>query len=314
MTRSELRQMASPLLESPLLPPNTIEDLRARSRKRRRQHFAVAGGSVASLVLVVLLLVSSLATTPAAPPKSPSLASFIKVGVAVPDSVLDQVGLPPDVMPPTTLTGQPLLTAGGLPAVVYIGAEFCPYCAIQRWGLIVALSRFGSFSSLGQIIGSSSTAPFPNLQSWSFYGSSYTSRYLRFDPAEGETATPVSGQPNRGYTPLQKLSPLQSRVFYAYDGPPYISVSRLSEAIPFLDFGNKFLMIGSNASPAPLEGLSLDQIAGDLSDPASPVARAVDGTADYMIASICSMTGARVPICSSPFVHQALIRMPTVPK
>ena len=73
-------------------------------------------------------------------------------------------------------------------------------------------------------------------------------------------------------------------------------------------------MIGSNASPAPLEGLSLDQIAGDVSDASSPVARAVDGTANYMIASICSMTGATAPICSAPFVHQALIRMPKVAK
>jgi hypothetical protein len=55
MTTSELRRMALPLLESPLLPANTIEDLRARSRKRRQRHFAVAGGGAVSLALVVVL-------------------------------------------------------------------------------------------------------------------------------------------------------------------------------------------------------------------------------------------------------------------
>jgi len=33
--------------------------------------------------------------------------------------------------------------------VVYIGAEYCPYCAVERWPLIVALNRFGTLTNLG---------------------------------------------------------------------------------------------------------------------------------------------------------------------
>ena len=48
---------------------------------------------------------------------------------------------------PTTITGAPL-TSGGKPEMLYIGAEYCPYCAAERWAMIVALSRFGTFSGL----------------------------------------------------------------------------------------------------------------------------------------------------------------------
>jgi len=43
--------------------------------------------------------------------------------------------------------------------VSYVGGEYCPYCAIQRWALLVALSKFGSFTNLdGQVISSSTTS------------------------------------------------------------------------------------------------------------------------------------------------------------
>ena len=43
--------------------------------------------------------------------------------------------------------GSPL-SSGGKPEVLYVGTEFCPYCAAESWSLIVALSRFGQFSGL----------------------------------------------------------------------------------------------------------------------------------------------------------------------
>ncbi len=36
----------------------------------------------------------------------------------------------------------------GKPEVLFVGAEFCPFCAAERWPLIVALSRFGRFTAL----------------------------------------------------------------------------------------------------------------------------------------------------------------------
>ncbi|HEX3946349.1 MAG TPA: DUF929 family protein [Acidimicrobiales bacterium] len=116
--------------------------------------------------------------------------------------------------PPTRSTDQ------GRPAVVYVGGEFCPYCAVQRWALVVALSRFGTFADLGRVISSSSTDIYPDLQSWSFHGSTYSSPYLTFDLAEiySDTANPATGVAE-GYTSLDALSPLQAQAFDTYDAP-----------------------------------------------------------------------------------------------
>ena len=38
-----------------------------------------------------------------------------------------------------------------VPEILYMGAEYCPYCAAQRWSTIIALSRFGKFSGLGNM-------------------------------------------------------------------------------------------------------------------------------------------------------------------
>jgi hypothetical protein len=232
------------------------------------------------------------------------LATYIQQGVSVPDATLEAVGLPSVVTPPSSYSGQQTLTDQGKPAIVYVGAEFCPFCAMQRWALVVALSRFGTFSHLGQIISSSSTDVYPGIQSWSFDGSSFSSPSVTFDPAEIYSSTPTAS--GNGYEPLQSLSPLQKQVYDAYD--------QTNRGWPFLDIGNHFVAVGSATSPAVLEGLSLDQTASDVSDPSSAVAQAIDGTANYFIAAICSVVGNdAAPVCSAPMIAQAQANMKSSP-
>lgn len=310
---SELQRMARSLLERPLVDPPPIDDLRRRNQKRHRRHLASLGATALVIALVIVVVVAILpgSQKPARRPVEGSrLAAFIQTGVAVPDSVLEAVGVPSQLSPPTSLKGQPPLTDQGKPAVVYVGAEFCPYCALQRWALVVALSRFGTFSNLGQIISSSSTDVFPGLQSWSFSGSTYSSRYLTFDPAEVESSTPTPT--GRGFEPLDSLSPLESRAFDTYD----VTSTGSKGGMPFVDVANRFASIGwsssgiPNLGPAVLEGLSLDQIAADLSSPTSTVAQAIDGEANYLVAALCEVIGMNAaPMCSSSVVAQAQTRM-----
>jgi hypothetical protein len=35
----------------------------------------------------------------------------------------------------------PHLTSSGKPEILYVATEYCPYCAVENWPLIVALSR-----------------------------------------------------------------------------------------------------------------------------------------------------------------------------
>ena len=86
------------------------------------------------------------------------------------------------------------LTANGKPEVLYIGAEYCPYCAAERWAMIVALSRFGTFSGLATVHsaaanGAGEAEPYPNTPTWTFVNAKYTSQYLTFTRS---SSTPTS--------------------------------------------------------------------------------------------------------------------------
>lgn len=304
---SGLRLLAAPLIEEPLAPRPDIDQLHRRNTRRHHRRLAGTAAGVGVLGLVVALVVNLAVpggTSSPAPAPSSHLASYVVSATQVPESVLGEVGLPTSVTAPTVLSGQPPLTDGGKPAVVYVGAEYCPYCALERWALLVALSRFGTFTDLGQEVSSSSTDVYPGLQSWSFQGSSYSSTYLTFDPAETYSSTP--DPQGTGYEPLDSLTPLQQQAMDTYDGPPYSDTGSSGRSIPFIDIGNRYLAIGASASPAVLEGLSLDQIAADLTDPSSPVAQAVDGTANYLVGALCAVTGLQEPpACTAPVVAQA---------
>ena len=88
-------------------------------------------------------------------------------------------------------------TANGKPQVFYDGAEYCPFCAAARWGMIVSLSRFGTFSGLKTVHSSTTDNP-PNIPTWTFYGSTYTSKYINFTPVEETTNTIDSSTGNYG--------------------------------------------------------------------------------------------------------------------
>ena len=131
------------------------------------------------------------------------LPSSVVKALSVAPSTLDAVGTPASVSQPVRVAGAAVARgADGKALVTYIGAEYCPYCAAERWAIAVALSRFGTFSQLSGTH-SSGTDVYPDTQTLSFYGSSYTSAYLDFRSVE-ETTNQRSGS---GYRPLQEQAP-----------------------------------------------------------------------------------------------------------
>src|ERR1700748_114376 len=59
-------------------------------------------------------------------------------------------------------SGEPLVE-GGKPLVMFMGAEWCPFCATERWALVEATSRFGKWSGLGELSSRSGQDYFPSL-------------------------------------------------------------------------------------------------------------------------------------------------------
>jgi Domain of unknown function (DUF929) len=270
------------------------QQARAR-RAQARRRVLIAGGSVVVVIAIVLTFVfiklgskpsSSGSGNPATGTALP--ASVIRNVTGVPASTLDTVGagsLAASQLPIRAISDTPL-TSGGKPEMLYIGAEYCPYCAAMRWPMAIALSRFGTLSPLHGIHSTPNDVD-PSTPTLTFYKSSYTSRYLAFTPVENETVT--GGL-------LQSVTPAELAVWNKYDANSY----------PFIDIGNRYIISGPTYNPAILAGLTWAQVAAALQNPSSPVAQAVDGSANLITAAICKMTnGQPGSVCSSAGVTKA---------
>jgi Domain of unknown function (DUF929) len=263
----------------------------AQVRKRR---LWLAGGSIVAVIAVVVAFVlassnggssGSTSGNTAPAPTGSAVTSVLGQLTSVPAATLDQVGAGTTAANPTSITGA-ALTSGGKPEVLYIGAEYCPYCAAERWAMIVALNRFGTFSGLAPIRsaakdGGGNAEPFPLTPTWTVAKSSYTSSFVTFTPVEGYTNIPDTA--TGFYTVLQPPTAAQQALLNKYDAAN-------QGAIPFIDYGNRYISVGASYNPAILSGLTWAQIADDLHDPSSTVAKSVLGTANFATAAICSLT------------------------
>ena len=129
---------------------------------------AVGGGAVlllvAALVVVGLLGGSKGTTGTSAAGAAPLPAAVVDALTKPSTSLFDTVGSGGQrgyltKLPGTAITNGPT----GKPFVVYVGAEYCPFCAAERWSVVMALARFGSFSNLHESTSSPSDT-FPQYQ------------------------------------------------------------------------------------------------------------------------------------------------------
>ena len=285
----------------------TVARVRAeQARTERRRRVVIAASAVgAVLVVVAVLVVARLAgggspstATSGSPAGSASAAVTSSVS-RVPAATLNTVGAGSANNPPSAITA-PALRSGGKPRVLYIGAEYCPYCAAQRWAVAQALSRFGTWNGLGQTSSSASDVD-PNTATLSFHGATLTSPYVSFNGVETTTNQPAG----TGYQPLDTPAPADAALMRTYDAPPYLP-SGSAGGIPFLDIGGTYVSSGASYDPQLLAGKSQQQIADALKNPADPMAQAIDGAANAITAAICKTTSNQPPaVCSAPGVTAA---------
>src|SRR5690349_16795585 len=89
--------------------------------------------------------------------------------------------------------------------------------------------------------------------------------------------------PADGYRPRARWTPGSS---VPSTLPPYVNSADQSGAVPFLDIANRYILAGAQYNPQVLAGLTAAQIASQLSNPSSPVAQAIDGSAQVIIAAL----------------------------
>jgi Domain of unknown function (DUF929) len=253
-----------------------------------------AAVAVVAVALVAIVVVNQLGGNSTAAggnvsqPVSQTVATAIE---STGSGIADTVGTGGQPGSLTRLSGSTVLRGSdGKPLVVFVGAEYCPYCAAERWVIVNWLSRFGQFQNLTEIE-SSSTDVFPDTNTFSFHGASYSSAYLDFSSAELY---------DRSGNSLETPSAQVSSVFQTVDQPPYTSQKL---GFPFIDIAGLYTLYNTSYSPQLLQGLSWDQIAAKLSNPNDPVTKAIIGNANYMTAATCIATGNQpASACSSPTI------------
>jgi len=227
------------------------------------------------------------------------ISSTIQSELMVPASVFDTVGVSSPsvtVAPLPTAKGQPPLnwadsTGVKRPAFFYAGAEFCPFCAAERWPMIVALNRFGSFTGLYTML-SSSTDVYPNTPTFTFLHATYKSNYLTFSPVETE---------DRNHNQLQTMNAQQSAVYVQYNQ---------SKNIPFASINNQAFILYAQPSPSAFDSTTREQIASVLNDPTNPLTQGIIAEANYISSAICHMDGqAPTNVCTSSGVKAADAKM-----
>ena len=187
-----------------------------------------------------------------------------------------------------------LLTKNNLPRVIYVGADYCPFCAAERWALIIALSKFGTFTNLHYMTSSSSDV-YPNTATFTFYNSTYQSPYITFTPVETTTNIPSA---SGSYTPLQNMTQTEAKLFSKYDAPPYVTKSS-SGSIPFVDMANKYLLVGAQYVPVIIQNKNWNQIISSVYLYNSKISNNILSSAGYLIKDICSITNEKpVSVCS----------------
>jgi len=273
---------------------------------------------VAAVVLVVgasLVFVFAKNTkTTGTPPikgRKDAPASLVKKVTTIPTTVTNEVGAGSVTALPTKLPGPPLLTSDGKPRIIYMGAEYCPYCATERWGMVNALSRFGTFSGLKITTSAARTSQgspevFPNTPTFSFYGSTYKSDYISWEPVEEQT---------NSYEQLEKRTPEQEELLNKYDAPPYTD-AQSTGAIPFIDFANQYMIDGASYDAQVLADKTHADVASAMTDPSTDISKGAVGTANVMTATICATTGNKpTNVCNEPAIKaiQSALNAQTVP-
>ncbi len=212
----------------------------------------------------------------------------------------------------------PAFILNGKPSVIYFGSITCIFCGENRWAMALALSRFGSFSTLFKGYSSLGDSDVPTLywapahynQSAVDLGSFYSSNYINFIAIED--TDPITGGFN--LQPMQVISAeINSSGNLAYqDAFKYILQINNFQGTPYTIWGTNQLggadAIDFGNAPPTNANLSLTymthaQVLSSLGNPSSQFALTEYAAADVYIAMLCPSINNSAPVCSLPAIQ-----------
>jgi hypothetical protein len=266
----------------------------ARKRNRRIVTISIVVAIIAVVVVLALIVNASQSDPYSSYIGQPVSSTVLQQLTGVSNSTLAAVGLPTSVTPPVAANGS-ALTTGGKPEVVYVGGEFCPFCAVERWSMIIALSHFGNFTGL-EYMQSSSTDTNPNTPTFTFASANFTSKYIVFLPIE---------EFDRSENVRQALNTTEQALVTQYDT---CASTGTADGIPFIDVANAYVVnCGAQFSLPQIAGDNWTQVSSQLDTAGSAAAQGMDGAANSLITAICKVDGEQpASVCTQSFATVTL--------
>jgi thiol-disulfide isomerase/thioredoxin len=167
---------------------------------------------------------------------------------------------------------------GGKLFVFFMGAEFCPNCAAERWAIVRSLQKFGQWDGLRQTISAARDQPFLNLPTYDFTRATYNSPHIEFVAREVK---------DREFKPLQKLLKTEEKLVRKYNP---------KKEIPFLLIGGRFMQVGSGFPPKIFIGHTFRQTETELKKVESEIRKTIDEEANVISALLC-LSGLPPELC-----------------
>jgi hypothetical protein len=265
-------------------------ELRAAQARKDRQQKQMIAAAVAVVVVIIAVAVGVVvANNNDGGPATASDTAFIPKLTSIPAATFDAAGAPTEANAvPQKVDGGEVLMENGKPRLIYVGAEFCPYCASERWAIVAALSRFGTFEGLAPTRSATNDGNIPTV---TFTGSTFTSDYLSFGAWETS---------DREFKPLQELPSDVDALFKRYNP---------EGGIPWTFYGTHELP-GSGIPLEPLLAHTGDdgwnEIVSQMQTGTSEVGTSIDASANMVAAQVCELTGGQpANVCTSPGVTAA---------
>jgi len=169
--------------------------------------------------------------------------------------------------------------------VFFMGAEYCPYCAAERWAIVRSLQKFGQWDGLKQTISAARDEPFLNLPTYDFTQATYTSPHIEFLSREIK---------DRDFRPLQKLLKSEEKLVHKFNP---------EKEIPFLLVGGRFTQIGSGFTPKIFIGHTFRQTETELKKVESEIRKTIDDEANIISALLC-ISGLPSEVCKETAIAE----------
>jgi thiol-disulfide isomerase/thioredoxin len=167
---------------------------------------------------------------------------------------------------------------GGKLFVFFLGAEYCPYCAAERWAIVRSLQKFGQWEGLKQTISAARDEQYLNLPTYDFTKATYTSSHIEFVAREIK---------DREFKPLQKPLKTEEKLLRKFNP---------KKEIPFLLIGGRFMQIGSGFPPKIFIGHTFRQTETELKKAESEIRKTIDEEANIISALLC-LSGLPPELC-----------------